>query len=124
MVKAVARPGPRFERRGREQHGGSLRLRPGHGKDWDWMGLMVMPAMLYKGETSGRRWGIYGPWPRPAHLPIMIYNNPLSYANDVTPAMFAQLADEKNFVALKESSGGRAAGDGLAQYGGGSLRHL
>jgi 4-hydroxy-tetrahydrodipicolinate synthase len=35
----------------------------------------------------------------------MIYNNPLSYANDVTPAMFAQLAEEKSFVALKESSG-------------------
>jgi len=35
----------------------------------------------------------------------MIYNNPLSYANDITPALFAELADEKNFVALKESSG-------------------
>ena len=35
----------------------------------------------------------------------MIYNNPVSYANDVTPEMFAQLADQKNFVALKESSG-------------------
>jgi dihydrodipicolinate synthase/N-acetylneuraminate lyase len=67
-------------------------------------GFMVMPAMLYKGDeretlahfkTVGRASG----------LPIMIYNNPLSYANDVTPQMFAELAAQKNFVALKESSG-------------------
>lgn len=35
----------------------------------------------------------------------MIYNNPISYANDITPELFAKLADQKNFVALKESSG-------------------
>jgi 4-hydroxy-tetrahydrodipicolinate synthase len=35
----------------------------------------------------------------------MVYNNPISYANDITPAMFAELADEPLFVALKESSG-------------------
>jgi 4-hydroxy-tetrahydrodipicolinate synthase len=38
-------------------------------------------------------------------LPIMIYNNPISYGNDITPEMFGELADVKNFVALKESSG-------------------
>src|SRR5207244_4851303 len=42
---------------------------------------------------------------RATGLPIMIYNNPISYANDLTPEMFAQLAPVKNFVALKESSG-------------------
>src|SRR5206468_1347166 len=31
--------------------------------------------------------------------------NPISYANDITPPMFAELASVKNFVALKESSG-------------------
>jgi 4-hydroxy-tetrahydrodipicolinate synthase len=35
----------------------------------------------------------------------MIYNNPISYGNDITPEMFAKLADVKNFIALKESSG-------------------
>ena len=35
----------------------------------------------------------------------MIYNNPISYANDITPELFARLANQKNFVALKESSG-------------------
>jgi dihydrodipicolinate synthase/N-acetylneuraminate lyase len=38
-------------------------------------------------------------------LPIMIYNNPISYGNDITPEMFALLAKVRNFVALKESSG-------------------
>src|SRR4029453_9619740 len=38
-------------------------------------------------------------------LPIMIYNNPISYANHITPEMFADLADVENFVAVKESSG-------------------
>jgi 4-hydroxy-tetrahydrodipicolinate synthase len=67
-------------------------------------GFMLMPAMLYKGDpretlthflTAARATG----------LPIMIYNNPISYANDITPAMFAELARQRNFVALKESSG-------------------
>ena len=38
-------------------------------------------------------------------LPIMIYNNPLSYANDIPPALIVELADEPKFVAIKESSG-------------------
>jgi 4-hydroxy-tetrahydrodipicolinate synthase len=67
-------------------------------------GLMVMPAMLYKGDER-ETMAHFRAVARASGLPIMIYNNPLSYANDVTPAMFAQLADEKNFVALKESSG-------------------
>ncbi len=67
-------------------------------------GFMLMPAMLYKGDereiiTHFRAVA------RGTGLPIMIYNNPISYANDITPEMFAQLADAKNFVALKESSG-------------------
>ncbi|MEZ5948520.1 MAG: dihydrodipicolinate synthase family protein [Planctomycetaceae bacterium] len=35
----------------------------------------------------------------------MVYNNPLSYSNDITPALFAELADEPGLVAIKESSG-------------------
>src|SRR5205085_5883229 len=37
-------------------------------------------------------------------LPILCYNNPVSYGVDITPAMFADLADEPKFVAIKESS--------------------
>ncbi|MBS0202750.1 MAG: dihydrodipicolinate synthase family protein [Planctomycetes bacterium] len=67
-------------------------------------GVMLMPPMSYRGDpresmtylrTVARQGG----------LPIMIYNNPISYFNDITPALFAELADEPAFVALKESSG-------------------
>jgi 1-pyrroline-4-hydroxy-2-carboxylate deaminase len=37
-------------------------------------------------------------------LPIMCYNNPISYGVDITPAQFAELADVPNLVAVKESS--------------------
>ena len=37
-------------------------------------------------------------------LPIMCYNNPVSYGVDITPAMFAGLADVPTLVAIKESS--------------------
>ena len=67
-------------------------------------GVMLMPAMLYKGapdETIVHFCTVA----RATALPIMIYNNPISYANDITPEMFARLASQPNFVALKESSG-------------------
>jgi len=67
-------------------------------------GFMLMPAMVYKGdprETLAHFRSVAGA----TDLPIMIYNNPISYGNDITPEMFAELAAIKNFVALKESSG-------------------
>jgi 4-hydroxy-tetrahydrodipicolinate synthase len=67
-------------------------------------GLMLMPAMLYKGDTR-ETMTHFRVVAKATGLPIMIYNNPISYANDVTPQMFAELADVKNFAALKESSG-------------------
>jgi 4-hydroxy-tetrahydrodipicolinate synthase len=67
-------------------------------------GVMLMPAMLYKGDPR-ETLAHFRTVARSTGLPIMIYNNPLSYANDITPQMFAELADQKNFVALKESSG-------------------
>jgi 4-hydroxy-tetrahydrodipicolinate synthase len=67
-------------------------------------GVMVMPAMLYKGDER-ETLAHFRAVAQASGLPIMIYNNPISYANDVTPEMFAQLADQKKFVALKESSG-------------------
>jgi len=67
-------------------------------------GVMVMPAMLYKGDAR-ETMAHFRKVAQASGLPIMIYNNPISYANDVTPEMFAELAAQKNFVALKESSG-------------------
>jgi dihydrodipicolinate synthase/N-acetylneuraminate lyase len=67
-------------------------------------GVMLMPAMNYKGDpreiTSHFRAVAAS-----TSLPIMIYNNPIAYANDITPRLFAELAEVPNFVALKESSG-------------------
>jgi 4-hydroxy-tetrahydrodipicolinate synthase len=67
-------------------------------------GIMLMPAMLYKGDPR-ETLAHFRTVAKASDLPIMIYNNPISYGNDITPEMFAQLADEKKFVALKESSG-------------------
>ena len=67
-------------------------------------GIMLMPAMLYKVDAR-ETMTHFRTVARASGLPVMIYNNPLSYANDITPEMFAELADEKKFVALKESSG-------------------
>lgn len=66
-------------------------------------GLMVLPAMVYKAD--GREaMTHFRAVAKATDLPIMIYNNPVSYAVDITPPMFAELADEPKFVAIKESS--------------------
>ena len=67
-------------------------------------GFMLMPAMVYKGDPR-ETMAHFRTVAKATGLPIMIYNNPISYGNDITPEMFAELADVKNFVALKESSG-------------------
>ena len=67
-------------------------------------GFMLMPAMSYKGDAR-ETMAHFRATAKATGLPIMIYNNPISYGNDVTPEMFAALADVKSFVALKESSG-------------------
>jgi 4-hydroxy-tetrahydrodipicolinate synthase len=66
-------------------------------------GLMVLPAMVYKAD--GREaMTHFRAVARATDLPIMVYNNPVSYAVDITPPMFADLGDEPRFVAVKESS--------------------
>jgi 1-pyrroline-4-hydroxy-2-carboxylate deaminase len=66
-------------------------------------GLMVLPAMVYK---SNRRETIahFRAVAAATALPIMIYNNPISYGVDVTVDMWADLADVRNIIAIKESS--------------------
>src|SRR6516225_7310562 len=66
-------------------------------------GLMVLPGMVYK--SDGREtFTHFRTVARSTGLPIMIYNNPVSYSVDVPPEGFAQLADEANIVAIKDSS--------------------
>jgi 4-hydroxy-tetrahydrodipicolinate synthase len=66
-------------------------------------GLMVLPAMVYKSdprETLAHFCAVAGA----SDLPIMVYNNPIAYHVDVTPAMFGELDAEPTIVAIKESS--------------------
>jgi len=66
-------------------------------------GLMVLPAMVYKAD---RRELIthFRTVARASGLPIMIYNNPVSYNVDLSPEAFVELQDEPTIVAIKESS--------------------
>jgi len=66
-------------------------------------GLMVLPGMVYKSDTR-ETVEHFRTIARASDLPVMIYNNPLVYGVDVKPEDFALLADEKNIVAIKESS--------------------
>ena len=67
-------------------------------------GLMVLPAMVYKSDPH-ETMTHFRSVARSSGLPIIVYNNPLAYGVDITPEMFAELADEKTLVAIKESSG-------------------
>jgi len=66
-------------------------------------GFMALPPMRY---LSDRRETIVylRAVAAATDLPIMLYNNPVAYRIDVTPEMFAELAEEPRFVAIKESS--------------------
>ena len=66
-------------------------------------GFMVLPAMVYKADRR-ETLAHFRAVARATPLPVMIYNNPVSYYVDVTPEMFAELADEPTIVAIKESS--------------------
>jgi 4-hydroxy-tetrahydrodipicolinate synthase len=66
-------------------------------------GLMVLPAMVYKSDPR-ETIAHFRAVAKATELPIMVYNNPVSYGVDVTPKMFAEMADVKSIVAIKESS--------------------
>jgi 4-hydroxy-tetrahydrodipicolinate synthase len=68
-------------------------------------GFMLMPPMVYKSPDPRESLHHFRTVARATGLPIMIYNNPISYGHDLTPDLFADLASQPNFVALKESSG-------------------
>ena len=66
-------------------------------------GLMVLPAMVYKSDPR-ETMTHFRTVARATNLPVMVYNNPPSYGVDITPPMFADLADEPTLVCIKESS--------------------
>lgn len=67
-------------------------------------GIMVMPALVYSSkphETAAHFRAVA----KATDLPVMVYNNPPIYKNDVTPPILASLADCETIVCFKESSG-------------------
>ena len=66
-------------------------------------GLMVLPAMVYKSDPR-ETIAHFRSVAKASDLPILCYNNPVSYGVDITPPMFADMADEPKFVAINESS--------------------
>jgi 4-hydroxy-tetrahydrodipicolinate synthase len=66
-------------------------------------GFMVMPPMVYKSDPrETEHW--FRTLAKATPLPWMLYNNPVGYHTDVTPEMFAQIADIENLTSIKESS--------------------
>ncbi|TWT75717.1 4-hydroxy-tetrahydrodipicolinate synthase [Posidoniimonas polymericola] len=66
-------------------------------------GLMLLPAMVYKSDAK-ETIAHFRTVASAIDLPIMCYNNPISYSIDITPEMFDEMSDEPKFVAIKESS--------------------
>jgi 1-pyrroline-4-hydroxy-2-carboxylate deaminase len=67
-------------------------------------GLMVLPPYVYRGdwrESKAHFDAVIAATP----LSCMLYNNPIAYGTDVTPAQMAELASHANLHAVKESSG-------------------
>jgi len=70
---------------------------------WGAEGLMLLPPMRYRGDarevvTFFRE--VAGSTP----LPVMVYNNPVDYGNEVTLDMFETLLELPNIQAVKEST--------------------
>jgi len=66
-------------------------------------GLMVLPPMVYKTDPR-ETLAHFRAVAAASRLPIMVYNNPVTYGVDITPDMFAGLADAPTLAAIKESS--------------------
>ena len=66
-------------------------------------GLMVLPGMVYR-STEREAIHHYQQVARNTALPIMIYNNPVTYGVDVSIAGMKTLAQEDNIVSVKEAT--------------------
>ena len=66
-------------------------------------GLMVLPSMVYQQDQREGQ-AHFNAIANGADLPVMIYNNPVSYKLDMTPESFVEMSANNNIVAVKESS--------------------
>lgn len=67
-------------------------------------GVMVMPALVYSAKTHETA-AHFRAVATSTDLPVMVYNNPPIYKNDVTPDVLIALQDCENIVYFKDSSG-------------------
>lgn len=67
-------------------------------------GIMVMPALVYSAKPHESA-AHFRSVARATELPVMVYNNPPIYKNDITPDILASLADCDTIVCFKDSSG-------------------
>ncbi|MDH3698554.1 MAG: dihydrodipicolinate synthase family protein [Flavobacteriaceae bacterium] len=72
-------------------------------QEWGASGLMMLPPMRYK-ATDYETVAYFQAVARATDLPIMVYNNPVDYGVEVTPAMFDELLKEDTIQAVKEST--------------------
>ena len=66
-------------------------------------GLMMLPPMRYKSDHR-ETVQYFKDVANSTDLPIMVYNNPVDYKIEVTLDMFADLVENKNIQAVKEST--------------------
>lgn len=66
-------------------------------------GLMVLPPYVYRGDWREMSFH-FRSIIRATGLSCMLYNNPVAYGTDVLPEQMAELCDEPNLHAVKESS--------------------
>ncbi len=66
-------------------------------------GLMVLPCMVYQADAR-ENVAHFKTVAANTDLPIMVYNNPVTYGVDLKPEQFEELAECKTIVAIKESS--------------------
>jgi 4-hydroxy-tetrahydrodipicolinate synthase len=66
-------------------------------------GLMVVPSLVYHSDEKETVAALRAV-AQAGDLPVMIYSNRVAYRVDVTPAIMEELASDKRFVAIKESS--------------------
>ncbi|MFC6338029.1 dihydrodipicolinate synthase family protein [Pseudomonas sp. CCM 7891] len=86
-------------------------------KQFGAQGLMVFPSLGYKTDHRETvEW--YKGIASATDLPIMIYNNPIAYGVDCTPAILKDLAGTPEIVCIKEETGDiRRATDMYVEFG-------
>ena len=66
-------------------------------------GFMLLPPMRYPSDQR-ETMSYLEEVAAASNLPVMLYNNPVAYGTDLSPADFESLASNPKFVAIKESS--------------------